>query len=364
VFELLTASFAAEGYQLREDWAEREERLESMHPVLGDLQSTEFLQVVTLLATYARPGQPNIGCRRRDILALTREEYEHFADIAEQGFVEAAKFLHGEKIFQSRDVPYRSQIVPLAAILAELGTDYEGVNARHKLRRWYWNGVLGEMYGGSTETIFARDLPEVVAWIRAADERQQVEPRTVRDALFQASRPRTLRTRNSAAYKGIHALAMREGCMDFITGEKVEQSNYFDERIDIHHIFPKGWCERNKIASKDFNSIINKTPLSARTNRRLGGRAPSAYFSRTILPEVNGIEQASVIMSSHCIDTAQLMADDFWGFYSDRAQRLLSLIETATGKRVTIDDAEFASHNAVVEEFDDGPIHWADEAAS
>ena len=359
VFELLTASFAAEGYQLRDDWAERERRLESTFPVLGDLQSTEFLQVVTLLATQSGQSDSSVGCRRRDILALSVDEYKAFADRAEAGFEAAAKFLHGEHIFHSRDVPYRSQLVPLAAILAALGNDYESGKARDQIRQWYWNGVLGETYGGSTETIFARDLPEVTDWIR----NNGPEPSTVTNALFQASRLRTLRRRNSAAYKGIHALLMREGCADFLTGQRMDQATYFEENVDIHHIFPQTWCRRQGITDRDFNSIINKTPLTARTNRRLGGRAPSVY-RRTILEEAKSESHASEIVESHRIDDQILFADDFWGFYRDRAQQLIRLIEDTTGKQVVVDDIEFANRDATVDEFDDGPIDWASEAAS
>jgi hypothetical protein len=34
---------------------------------------------------------------------------------------------------------------------------------------------------------------------------------------------------------------------------------YFDEAIDIHHIFPKAWCEKQKIKPQVYNSIVNKT---------------------------------------------------------------------------------------------------------
>ena len=47
VFELLTASFAAENFQLRDDWRAREERLKGEHPVLRGIQSDDFLQVIS-----------------------------------------------------------------------------------------------------------------------------------------------------------------------------------------------------------------------------------------------------------------------------------------------------------------------------
>src|SRR5439155_2166883 len=59
VFELLTASFAADDFQLRDNWNVREQRLKGQHPVLRHLQSDDFLQAISLLVTQTpRPGAP------------------------------------------------------------------------------------------------------------------------------------------------------------------------------------------------------------------------------------------------------------------------------------------------------------------
>jgi hypothetical protein len=39
-----------------------------------------------------------------------------------------------------------------------------------------------------------------------------------------------MRSRNSAAYKGLHALLMHDGCLDFRTGYQYDLQTYFDER--------------------------------------------------------------------------------------------------------------------------------------
>lgn len=89
-----------------------------------------------------------------------------------------------------------------------------------------------------------------------------------------------MRTRLSAAYKGIHALLMREGARDFRSGQKFDATVFFDESVDIHHIFPRAWCEAQKIPEKVFDTVINKTPLSYRSNRIIGGVAPSKYLAK------------------------------------------------------------------------------------
>ena len=55
-------------------------------------------------------------------------------------------------------------------------------------------------------------------------------------------------------------------------------ASFFDQAIDIHHVFPRKWCQDNGIDGARQDSIVNKTPLSYNTNRSIGGRAPSSYL--------------------------------------------------------------------------------------
>ena len=366
VFELLTASFAAENFQLRDDWTSRERRLKSQHPVRG-LQNDDFLQAISLLVTQTRrraavasgaPGDqvPGISCKRKDILKLEIADWGTWADRVEEGFVRASRFLYGQKIFNARDLPYRTQLVPLAAIFADLGAAGETEGARQKIARWYWCGVLGELYGGATESRFARDLPEVVALVRG----EPGEPITIQESSFQANRLLSLRTRNSSAYKGLYALLMRDGARDFRTGEPIEAQTFFDDKIDIHHIFPQNWCGKASIKPDAYDSVINKTALSARTNRQIGGRAPSQYL--TTIERGAGIESVRMdeILRSHCIAPQHMRADRFWQFYAARAELLLRRIEAATGKRFTREPDLFCVA-VEAEAYDEGLVEWETE---
>ena len=333
VFELLTASFAVDTFDLREDWENRAERIKEKHPVLEELESTNFLRALTLLATDANP-ETTISCTRRDILRLTLKDYQKWADQVESGFVEAARFLHRQKIFNARDLPYQTQLVPLAAILANLGDQGETKGTQEKIARWYWSGVLGEMYGAATDTRFASDLSEVPRWVKETGK----EPRTIREANFQENRLPELRTRNGAAYKGVHALIMHDRktmkCSDFRTQVPIDEKIYFDDNIDIHHIFPKAWCERQNIKSDEYNSIINKTALSASTNRKIGGKAPSKYLAN--IQNNANINETTMdnILTSHLICPNTLRDDDFRGFFKARKEALLEVIEKAMGKKI------------------------------
>jgi hypothetical protein len=333
VFELLTATYAAENFNLRDDWAERRKTL-LQHAALRQVASTDFLQAITLLKTQALPGVA-VSCKRKDILNLSKDDYCEWADSALAGFVAATRLIAGEKIFDSRDIPYRTQLVPLAAILATLADRWKADAVKQKVIRWYWCGVFGEMYGGATESRFANDLPQVRSWLEGGPE-----PDTVRDANFSPDRLLTLRTRLSAAYKGLHAILMRDGARDFVSGEPFEIQTYFNDKVDIHHIFPKAWCVKNGIDRDRYDSIVNKTPLSAETNRAIGGRAPSEYLQT--VKRKSGADDVRIddILATHVVEPEALRTDTFERFFEARRRELLNRIAAAMGKPLLVEEPE------------------------
>jgi len=339
VFELLTASYAADNFSLRDDWTERKRCLKEQK-VLNRVESTDFLQTVTLLTTHAKrlesiangvqpDNAPGISCKRREILRLSLDDYKNWAGLATRGFEKAARFLHSQKVFAARDIPYHTQLVPFAAIFTVLGDSADSDGVKAKLARWYWCGILGELYGAAVETRFARDLPEVIGWVSDGPE-----PSTISDANFIPDRLYTLRTRNSAAYKGLHALLLRDGCLDFRTGDNIDEQLYFEDAIDIHHLFPQHWCKDNKIDMRRCDCIVNKTPISAKTNRIIGGNAPSIYLPR--IQQSSGCDENRMeqILESHIVVPNYLRLDNFGTFFEARENALLDRIEQAMGKPV------------------------------
>lgn len=229
--------------------------------------------------------------------------------------------------------------MPLAAILALLGDDWLQPRIYDKLTRWFWCGVLGELYGGAVETRMALDIQEMMEWTKGGTQ----EPATVRDANFQPARLETLRSRNSAAYKGISILVQREGAKDFFwqsTIRDLDETDWDECKLDIHHIFPKAWCEGKGISSRRYNSILNKTPISFKANRMIGGRAPSAYLKQLQTHQNVQLDdmEMDAILATHSIDAATLRQDDFEGFVSSRQRALLAKIEAVIGKAIVISD--------------------------
>ena len=340
VFELVTAMFVAENYNLREDWDKRKERIHEQD-VLKGMESTAFLTAVTLLSSYQRNQEDAakpVTCKRKDVLKLTLEDYKRNADKIEEGLKKTARFLAREKIFDSRTLPYSTQLIPLSVICALLGNKFEIDTIRRKLAQWFWCGVFGEFYGGANETRFGMDVPDFMAWIEDKDQ-----PRTIRGSGFSPTRLLSMQSRLSAAYKGLMALLMQTGSNDFLSGDPIEITSYFDLAIDIHHIFPKAYCE-SKYKRSLWNSSVNKAPLSAKTNRIIGGKAPSTYLTNIEKQSNMDSHRLDEILKNHKITPDLLRSDAFEKFIRDRASNLLDLIEAAMGKRISGRDSDEVIH--------------------
>lgn len=232
VFELLTASFASDDFDLKSDWESIKNDFKP-YKVLINTSNTDVIQAITLYSTFKKRldaissgvsgNIPSVSAKRKDMLNLKLEEYKRYREDLVNGFIKTSKILVENHIYNARDLPYSTQLIPMAAILAHLKEKIDNIGNKIKLMRWFWCGVFGELYGSANETRYALDMMQVTDWI----ENNSIEPKTIYDANFSPSRLNTLRTRNSAAYKGVYALMMDDNPSDWLSATKIDFSTYF-----------------------------------------------------------------------------------------------------------------------------------------
>ena len=341
VFELVTATFAADEFNLRDDWEKISKTFAASKQsnLLRVVENTNFLTAMALLVNYRqfKTGKGIVSCKKKDVLRLDLKDYKANRDALVNGFIKAASFLINQGVFSSQNLPYTSQLVPLAAIFAyaEIANINLAIQTNKDiLAHWYWCGVFGELYGGANESRYALDITGVFDQIAGIGI-----PDTVSRASFQPRRLLTMQTRNSAAYNGVMGLILQDSPLDFMSADKMDIATYLDENTDIHHIFPRNYCEQQGYDQQKWNSVVNKTPIYASTNRSIGGRTPSEYITTMANKGLTKLQMSEAI-SSHKIDYDLLKADDFDGFILDRASRLLDRIEVAMGKAVAGRDSE------------------------
>lgn len=335
VFELVTATFATYEFDLRKDWEECRDIIWGKNEplntdVMKGVDETAFLTTITLYTSFF--AETATTCKKKDVLGLEFESYQANKVAVLEGYKMARKFLFSQYVFRMRDLPYTTQLIPLAAICAVIGKSNFNLPQTQKiLARWFWCGIMGEMYGGANETRFANDIEDVVAAIQGKESQN----RTINSSYFSATRLMSLQTRNSAAYKGIMALVYRESCRDFMKGTTMDIVKSMDESPDIHHIFPEAYCIKQGYPKAKWNSIINKTPLLPESNRQIGGEAPSKYSQKIMKAAQIDETQLRLRVESHLVNYAAFIQDDFDTYFIDRAKAIMKVIEGAMEKTIS-----------------------------
>lgn len=173
VFELVTATFATYEFDLRKDWEECRDVIWGKNEplntdVMKGVDETAFLTTITLYTSFF--ADTATTCKKKDVLGLEFESYQANKAAVLEGYKMARKFLFSQYVFRMRDLPYTTQLIPLAAICAVIGKSSFNLPQTQKiLARWFWCGIMGEMYGGANETRFANDIEDVVAAIQGSD---------------------------------------------------------------------------------------------------------------------------------------------------------------------------------------------------
>jgi len=214
-------------------------------------------------------------------------------------------------------------VSPLAALLHTIDAKHLGHRAYDLLKRWYWSSVFLERYAGAVESTIYRDYQDLkaafddpaqrpVALVEAQARIAENEAYTLRDV-----------SRLNATYRGVMCLVAIHGAQDLVAGDAIE----FHE-LEDHHIFPQAFLRRlpkqRRPKDEEVNCIVNRTLISAATNRRISRSRPSEYVGK-VLPA--GREER--ILATHFVDVAALEAmrrDDFYGFLEARERTLLAEI--------------------------------------
>ena len=332
VFDLLTAIFAAhktddgKSIGLRKEIDDiRKDFEEHNLKILSAIERADFITALTLLATY---DKKSAGCKSEDILKLDYREYLKYKSAITAGFVDAVKFLAEEEgITTKKFIPYKPQLIPMAAIFAKLNfLNKNDLASRKKIRQWYWTAVFSEAYRDGQLNRFVKDIVQVMDWI-LHDKKASI----VEDVQINAWHLMKSKSIQSAIYKGIISIIFQHGARDFLAGGNMN----FAESIEIHHIFPKKYCEVQKFPKERFDNVANRTPIMKKTNKFLGDNPPSFYLEK--IQEKLNLSSAELdeVLEKHFIDAELCRANNFNAFIVDRAKKILDAVEERTGREIS-----------------------------
>lgn len=325
VFELLTARFWPQKINLRDLWAAAQES----HPTIDDFEVDPYyvLQAIAL-ASRQRPS-----CKRSDVLNLTAADIEAWWPNVIAGLSAGLDILRDDcKVVLPKWLPYQTMLAPLAAVLAKVGlpkTAKAGAD-RERMKRWFWCAVFGQAYESSPNSKAAKDVDELVPWLKGGKE-----PESVSALRFDPKALRDITPRQRSVYRGVICLILGtgDGARDFHTRSVITGKLMREQGIDDHHIFPAAFLERECKATtvRARDCVLNRTLIDRTTNQMISDRAPSEYFAdirKTPAFPFNDV------LASHCLPTGSdspFWRDDYEAFLNWRQDRLWKEIQRVTG---------------------------------
>ena len=330
VFDLLTARFWPLEFNLRQAWHEAREE----HPILDEFDVDPYyvLQIVALLESgFDKDGKvraPSI--KRSAILDMDVDQARRGWGRAIHGLTDALTLLREDcGVLESSLLPYNTIIIPLAAALATQ-RDVQGADAgtiRIKILRWFWCSIFGQRYENAPNSQAEKDFAELQRWMKGGES-----PESVSEFSFDINL-RQVRPRQRAVYRGVMALVIQNGALDFHKRGRINSLLLADKKnpVDDHHIFPRAYLDRLGMSASLRDCILNRTFIDRITNRRLSKRAPSDYFAE--IRAKHGDLESDRLFASHVLplgSQSPLLNDDFDGFIAKREQALKQLIEART----------------------------------
>ncbi len=342
VFDLMNALLRPKDLQLKHMWRSAASRLKDVDT--GKM-NVYILQVMSILRQgycspkylyFLLPGQEKPvrdpdGTRRKEILIPSIKDFEDQWEAAVAALEDSIRVLRHPQEYgaiNSSFLPYVSILPVFAALRAHSKSLPPGrqLDARRKLRHWYWASVFLNRYSGSVESTSARDFLDVKAWF----DDDAVVPALVAEF---ATRFRTLDLRKeirrgTSVYNGIFNLLVLQGARDWMTGDLPQHGD-----LDDHHIIPAAWGKKY-ITTSSIGTILNRTPLTGDTNRNvIRDRLPNVYLPELI--KHNGETTVRAILESHFISPAALAIllrdpftpDDYEAFISERQRTIQDAIE-------------------------------------
>ena len=342
VFDLINALLKPRGLQLKAMWRKAASRLEFVE---SERLNVYLLQVMSILRQgycspkylyYLLPGQEKKvrqadGSLRREVLVPSGEDFRQRWSNAVDAMERAINLLRHPQEFgaiSSKYLPYVSILPVFTALQAAIRglPNVRQLDAQRKLRHWYWASVFTNRYSGSVESTSARDFLDVKAWF----EDDALRPGLIAEfeARFRSIDLRREVKRGTSVYNGVFNLLVLRGARDWMTGNVPQHGD-----LDDHHIVPKSWGKEHEQRSL-VDSILNRTPLTADTNRNvIRDRLPNEYLPELVAE--SGESKVRATLESHFISPAAFdillrvpfTPSDFEAFLAERQRTLQDAIE-------------------------------------
>ncbi|HXW33886.1 MAG TPA: DUF262 domain-containing protein [Acidimicrobiales bacterium] len=343
VFDLINALVKPMGLQLKHLWREAAPKLDFVDT---ERMNVYILQVMSILRQtycspkylyYLLPGQEKTvrdqhGVLSKQVLVPDITDFQVLWTTAVDALQAAIELLRHPQEFgaiSSSYLPYVSILPAFSALQLHANTlpSNQRLNAKRKFHHWYWASVFTNRYSGAVESTTARDFQDVSAWFQ--DDNKEPALLAEFKQRFRTLELRKEVRRGTSVYNGVFNLLVLSEARDWMTGDVPRPGD-----LDDHHIVPKDWVKDHEGIGSLIDSILNRSPLTAETNRHvINSRLPNAYLPELI--KANGEAAVRSTLESHLISRAAFdillrkpfTQQDFEEFLAERQRAILDAIE-------------------------------------
>ena len=347
IFDLMNAYLRPKGLELKKMWSEAKDK-DDLKFMKTDKTKIFVLQAMSVSLQYyfsqnylynlipGREQEMGDDSSGEKVLIKNKESFERFWGEAVVKLCNAIALLNDPRgeygIISSKYIPYTS-ILPVFAVLNDeaekLEVSEQRLSANDKIKQWYWGGAFTRRYQSQADSTNAKDYQELIDWFKndAAEPAWIFEFKKHIDGIKmrEATQP------TGSIYKGVFNLLMLKGAKDWMNGKKPP----LDGNFDNHHIVPRSWGKEKKHAlTTSIDTILNITPMSARTNRDvIGKRLPYEYLPELI--KEHGKDKVLKILESHFIShkafnilmKKSFTPADYENFIEEREDTILKAIK-------------------------------------
>jgi len=269
-FDLLVARSYTGDWNLRDVWEEaRDER-----PYLEDFVGEDGLAVAQTIALRSSARD----VRQPAVLKLPPEVVQTEWDAHVLGMQRACAFLTAHGCLDGKWLPYRTQLLPLAALAMEFDLDEH----QEILLGWFWGSGLASAYDVASSTVAADDFSRLrEALLGRGDPPQYLVSRRV---LANATRQNS-----GSTWRTVRSLLLANGARDLISGRPL--SDLDAESLVMVPVVPK---VRGKdttsphllvlaqvLAEKSSVRQLRARPLGLRSDTDFDGPALDSQFLPT-----------------------------------------------------------------------------------
>jgi len=327
VFELLTARFY-NNFNLRKMWEEVFEKFELINEFAEDERDEQYPRAILQTIALLRGRE----CKKRILFDLSPEGFINDWESAAESIEKALERLKntsegGYGVINKSWIPYRTMIPPLATLINSIESEKVDMQKKFtKLHNWYWASIFTNRYQRATDTAAYEDIEAMKKWF--SDDESIIE-QVNKCANFNGNELRSEDSKRSAVYQGIVGLIVLKGALDFFSGDTIEL-----HELDDHHIFPKNFLESISVKGREANNILNRTLITATTNRKIQSESPSGYLVK-MEKELGSKEELKKVLDSHFINSdahEAMKKDDYDAFIDARKKEVEKEIRRRTSQ--------------------------------